>query len=222
MKRVITSFVLAGFLFVLNPVFAQETAPKPENETKTEDKSTGKEYKYTSYMMLGVYGALDYFIAAKDSTENTGIFIKLPMHKAWGIEANYGSYVIPITSYNLNTVSYSGFGEEEYNTIGLDVLWFAPFLQRHFQVKGGFDYYRLIRGSIANGPGAATGGCGTTQQICYNCSPNLFGVNVGVNLDVPIYEKFYFTTSFMLKYLLNHQAESVPIEFRVGLAYRLK
>lgn len=220
MKKIFSMILLLSI--VSYPVWSQDAGnANDNNEASQEEGKDKKSYEHDSYMMLGVYGGLDYFLSAENSTENYGVFIKMPMHKAWGVEANFGSYDIPITSYKLNSVTYSGHGTEEYSTLGLDVLWFVPILKRHFQVKAGFDYYRLIRGTIADSPGAAAGNCGTNYQICYNCKPNLFGVNLGVNLDVPLYEKFYMTSSLMVKYILNHESESVPIEFRIGLGYRI-
>lgn len=221
MKKILSVILLASLFSV--PAFSQDAEESSAaDEAKKEETKEKKGYKYDSYMMIGVYGGLDYFLSAQNSTENFGFFMKMPMHKAWGVEANVGSYDIPITSYTLESISYSGHGTEEYSTIGLDVLWFAPVLKRQLQAKMGFDYYRLIRGTIADSPGAAAGNCGTNYQICYNCKPNLFGINMGVNLDVPLHERFYVASSLMIKYILNHSSESIPIEFRVGLGYRLK
>jgi hypothetical protein len=48
----------------------------------------------------------------------------------------------------------------------------------------------------------------------------MFGVHVGINIDVPIYKKLYLMTSFMYRYLfIHHQNKAGDIEFSLGLGY---
>ncbi len=205
MKKLLTLLLTA---LISYSAFAQQaTEPK---------KALGE-----AYSLFGLYAGFNYFPTIQNSNSNMGIFGKFPVGKQFGIEATLGDYTIPIKSYKNGTQSYSGHGEENYLQIGASFLYFLPVMNRMVQAKLGFDYYDFQGGRIADNPGTTAGSCGTCYQMCSNCMPSLFGMNTGLIIDVPLYKEITITSSFAIRFLLNHDSETLPLDFRVGIGYKI-
>jgi hypothetical protein len=193
------------FIFTLTAgLWAQESKREPDEP----------------YTVVGVYFPLLYFIEKKDSSENVGLRFKLPVKKDYGIEIGVSTFEIPIDSYSLGTVSYSGFGEEIYTNVYLDFIYYMPFY-RYLQAKGGLDYYRYITGTIADNPTGINAGTLYTEQE--NSIENQFGFNIGAGLDVPLFEKFLVMTGIAYRFLFSDQQSTDfgILEFNIGLGLRL-
>jgi hypothetical protein len=176
-----------------------------------------------SYMMVGGFMALDYFFSAGDTTENYGILVKAPVNNSIGVQASLGSFNIPLENYTPGggAAITNGFGHEEFANLQLDFLYYFAF-NRHFQIKAGFDYYRYVRGEIINEDTAANGSCGQVVTTCYKCAENLFGMNLGLNMDVPIYKDLYLMSQFGTRYIFNSNTESFPfLELSLGLGFKI-
>ncbi len=205
MKKLLTLLLAA---LISYPAFAQQTTEKKNNLGE-------------AYSLFGLYAGFNYFPTAQNSNSNMGILGKFPIGKRFGVEAILGNYTIPIKSYQSGTQSYNGHGEEYYLQIGASFLYYLPVMQRMVQAKLGFDYYDFQGGRIADNPGATAGSCGTCYQMCSNCMPSLFGLNAGMIIDVPLYKEITLTSSFAVRYLLNHGSEMIPLDFRVGIGYKI-
>lgn len=175
--------------------------------------------KTTTYTIIGAAASLNYFLI-EDSKPSVVAMFKTPLYKDHGFEMDLGTFNVPVTSYSLGSASYSGFGEENYLNVGVNYVYFFPFY-RNFQLKAGLDYYHFLNGSIADSPTGAD--CGTLYTMCKNCIGNMYGLNIGVNLDVPLFDQVYAMTNVSYKYLLIHdQHKKGVVDMRIGLGYKLK
>lgn len=203
MKRIILALTVA-VLFTAVSAFAQD------NQQEKKD--------IPAYTIIGAGISLDYFLI-EDSTSNPYMVFKTPVAKNHGIEFDFGTMTVPITSYSLGAASYSGFGQEKYVNASVNYIFFFPF-HRYFQLKAGVDYYHFLSGFIADSPTGAN--CGTLYNECSNCTDNLFGATLGVNLDVPLFDDFYAMTSLGYKYLFIHEEHLMGVvDLRIGLGYKL-
>ncbi len=214
--RKISVFILSLIMAITMNVVAQD---KPAPADSDKDKKTEP-----NYMMIGMQVPFLYFIKAKDSSLNYGLLFKAPVAKDFGVEMALNTIVMPIKSYEAPSgTTYSGFGEEEYTNYRLDFLYFLK-QHRNLQFKFGFDYYKYVSGYIASVPGMSAEGCGQLYTECKNCREDQYGLNLGANLDVPIYKDFYAMTSLGYRYLLSKHdsAKAGIIDFTIGMGYKLK
>jgi len=194
-------------------------------------------------MMVGVDWGADYFFGAATAKTSTGVFMKVPFTSMHGIQLGASWFTVPIDSYQLNNgntafaatsgdAAYVGVGTHEYVNYSLSYLFYVPDM-RNVQIKFGLEYYQFIRGGIAYntdaGDGTTTGNaCGTLTPICYSCMPNIMGLNLGVNLDIPLNEKLAVVSSVGTRFFMNSQynddnshgsREWATAYFRIGLGY---
>lgn len=205
MRKILIALMI---LFLAFPALAQEKGDNGEGD------------KHKAYTIVGLFSGFNYFYNVEDSSKSMGLFAKFPIGGEFGLEASLNNYTIPVTSYTYGTNSYSGFGEENYTQISAAFLYYLPVLERSLQVKLGVDYYDFQGGHIIADPGASAGVIGTDYQMSSSGMASLLGVHVGVNLDVPIYEKIDLTSSLNVHYIANH-SESVPVELRLGIGYHI-
>lgn len=216
MKR-LHGLLFACFFLTAVAVDAQQppqAQPSPPPASKAE----------RSYMAIGFHLPFMYFIEAEDgSMESGGITLKAPVSKAFGVQFSINKLVVPIKEYTLNTVSRTGAGEEEFLNLQLGFLYFMPF-HRFLQAKIGLDYFKFENGYIADNPTGTTGDdCGVLYTHCKNCAKDLYGVFIGLNLDVPIYDRILIMTALSYHYILNDHPSMDKgfVNFNLGIGYRI-
>lgn len=178
-----------------------------------------------SYMAVGFHIPFNYYIKAEDgSMERYGITFKAPINKIFGVQFSINQLIIPIKEYELNAVSRSGNGEEEYTNIQIGFLYFMPF-EKYMQAKVGVDYLKFQNGYIAANPAAtaADPNCGTVYTHCVNCAHDLYGVFLGINLDVPIYERLLILSGLSYHWILNDHPSTKNgfVNLNLGLGYKI-
>ena len=223
MQKTLCLILFLLLAFSLN-VWSQD-AKDAESAKDTQDELNEKvRPEVKTHALFGADVGATYFFGANNTKENIGVFMKVPFYRSHGVLIGAYWSQVPITAYTLGDLSYSGFGEEEYISVRLDYVLFMPFLS-NLQASAGLDYYKIIRGGIADRPGledTEDTGFGVAEPICHECSPNLFGLNLAANLDIPLFERFYALVNTGLRYILNHPSDDIGVtwEFRIGLGYR--
>ena len=219
MKKLLAVLTMLMLIVSVNVYAQEDSTPQETKDTKL------------SYMMLGLYAPFMYFPAPKDSSINYGLTLKAPVSNYIGVQLSLGSITVPITEFTINDsasttgkLKLEGYGEEKYRNYQLAVLGFMPF-HRYMQIKIGVDYYEYQRGFIARfdtQPATTNRDCGVVYTECTNCMSDLFGINAGINLDVPLYKQFFAMAYAGYRYIITkHPSGSSIIEFTLGVGYKL-
>jgi hypothetical protein len=207
--------IVFSFFFLTSSINAQDKGDKPAGTS-----SKGEPI----YTIVGVNATIPYFLSAKNSSENAGLIIKLPIKNSWGAEFAYTGFDVPVTEYSVGDFEKKtdAYGTEEYENLRLDILFYLPAF-RYLQIKLGVDYYRFVRGEIYDSPSdGTTYDTGDGYPMVHQAKKNLFGVNAGVNIDVPVYSKFFLMGSVGFRYIVTGDSpESMAADFSLGLGYKI-
>ncbi len=224
MKRLMILLLSLTTVFAMMAgAFAED---KPVQDTDKEQKQEKK--VDPTYMLLGLQVPFFYYLSDQKSTINTGLLFKAPAGNDFGVELAFNKIMVPIKEYSVGGVDYRGAGEENFLNYRLDLLYYFQFF-RQFQVKFGFDYYQYQDGFINHTLGGSNYAgfgvdCGTTYVLCKRCVGDQYGINIGLNLDVPIYKDFYAISSLGYRYILsdNDALNAGIIDFTLGIGYRIR